>query len=152
MRTGSKILIQRLRDNGRATLGKLSIWDEHEVVFECVTIEPTWLFNMKNISCIPVQPYEVVRHQSPNFGDSLLVKDVPGRSSILFHSGNFYQDTKGCIIPGLEFADLDGDGKLDVTNSKMALRNIMDHLAFEEGIELVIVRDPQFQTVFGGSQ
>ena len=69
----------------------------------CVTLERAWKQNQKNISCIPRGFYLCKRVASPKFGNTFEIKDVPGRSLILFHKGNISDDTHGCIIVGEYF-------------------------------------------------
>jgi hypothetical protein len=46
--------------------------------------------------------FELELAHSAKFGDDVPhVRDVPGRSSILVHPGNFRWDTLGCILPAL---------------------------------------------------
>jgi hypothetical protein len=68
-----------------------------------VTLEPPWQHNMRNISCIPAGEYVVKKHFSRKFGDCFHVLDVPNRSGILIHAGNYVQDTRGCILVGKTF-------------------------------------------------
>ena len=72
----------------------------------CLTLERPWLNNKRNISCIPSGFYYCSRVDSPKFGNTFRVTDVPGRSHILFHKGNLMDDTHGCIILGEEFGYL----------------------------------------------
>lgn len=65
------------------------------------TLEPQWMDNQANISCIPAGSYQCSITQSPRYGKVYEVKDVPNRSHILFHSGNWAKDTQGCILLGL---------------------------------------------------
>ena len=69
----------------------------------CLTLERPWLDNQTNISCIPAGTYLCKRVDSPRFGDTFEVTNVPGRTHILFHKGNIADDTHGCIIAGEEF-------------------------------------------------
>ena len=69
----------------------------------CLTLEREWKDNEKNISCIPRGSYLCKRVQSPKFGDTFEVCDVPGRSHILFHRGNIEDDTHGCLVTGEEY-------------------------------------------------
>jgi len=66
----------------------------------CHTIELPWRNNTPCVSCIPEGVYPLVKRYSTHFRDHLLVRQVPGRSFILFHSAsNALQDLKGCIAP-----------------------------------------------------
>jgi hypothetical protein len=105
----------------KQTTGCLSIYDEDTEVYQCRTLELPYLENHKDISCIPPGEYKCERITSVKFGLCFIVKDVPGRSGILFHSGNFTTDTEGCILPGLRFVDINLDGNIDVADSLKAL-------------------------------
>jgi len=73
------------------------------------TIELPWLQNQRNISCIPEGRYELVKRYTETRGWHILVKDVPGRSWILFHPANHaLKELKGCIAP---VSKLSGPGK-----------------------------------------
>ena len=77
------------------TMGKL--YEGKELI--CYTIERPWLKNARNVSCIPAGEYKVEMVNSPKFGHTYEVKDVPGRTHILFHKGNYVSDSLGCILP-----------------------------------------------------
>lgn len=68
--------------------------------FICKTIELPWLNNARNISCIPEGLYPLAKRFSKKFNWHILVKDVPGRSEILFHPANdAKRELRGCIAP-----------------------------------------------------
>jgi hypothetical protein len=76
--------------------------------FDCHTLELPWRDNRRNISCIPAGEYKVKIRISPKYGTIYHVKEVPNRSYILIHSGNWAGDTSkgyrthvnGCILLG----------------------------------------------------
>lgn len=69
-------------------------------IFLCHTIELPWLNNKRNVSCIPEGDYEVVPRFSKRFQHHLILKNVKGRSYILFHpANNALKDLQGCIAP-----------------------------------------------------
>lgn len=72
----------------------------HGQNFLCYTLELPWRNNEKLVSCIPWGRYVAIRHPSPRFGMTLAVKEVPGRSGIIFHAGNTVVDSKGCVLVG----------------------------------------------------
>ena len=80
-------------------LGVLSV---SGVPYFC-TLELPWNNNEPNNSCIPKGEYTCVRFESERFGRTYYIRDVPNRSGILFHIGNFASDTKGCILLGKKF-------------------------------------------------
>lgn len=69
-----------------------------------VTLERPWVNNLSEKSSIPAGRYLCTRFDSPRFGSTFQVQEVPGRSLILFHKGNRVTDTEGCILLGEEFA------------------------------------------------
>jgi len=96
----------RLEENFRyGTFGVLKINKE---VF-CVTLEPPDILNEQNISSIPAQQYECRKHMSPRFGNTFEVSNVPGRTEVLFHAGNFARNTWGCILLAQHFGKIQSD-------------------------------------------
>ena len=68
--------------------------------FLCHTIELPWNDNKRNTSCIPEGTYEVEPRFSKRFKHHLILKDVKGRSFILFHPANdALKELQGCIAP-----------------------------------------------------
>ena len=100
--------------------------------WNCCTMEPPWLHNVKSRSCIPEGRYNVTIVDSPKYGRVYEVQDVPGRTGILFHAGNYagdeetgYRtDTDGCILLGEEHGILD-DQEV-VLNSRITVDEFMD--------------------------
>lgn len=76
--------------------------------FFCKTLELPWRENKRNMSCIPTGKYIVKIRQSPKYGSIYWITNVPNRSYILIHSGNFAGDVNkgfkthvnGCILLG----------------------------------------------------
>jgi hypothetical protein len=95
----------RLEDSSAGTFGVLKINKEPF----CVTLEPWDWENMKSKSSIPAQQYTMRRYDSPSFGLTFLVENVPGRTAILFHAGNTADDTAGCILLASSFGKLRGE-------------------------------------------
>lgn len=101
-------------------------------VFQCVTIEPPWLNNERNISCIPEGTYTLRKRVSPivqrttrgEYSEGWEVTNVTGRSFIMLHVGNWVKNTDGCILPGKNFAFTPGDGFM-VSNSRLAFDELM---------------------------
>lgn len=76
----------------------------------CVTLEPPDIFNTVGKSNIPPGQYICKRTESPRFGDTFEVTNVPGRTHVLIHPGNSAHDTNGCIIVAQHYGKLlDGD-------------------------------------------
>jgi hypothetical protein len=106
--------------NGDCTIGRLSYGE-----FKCFTLELPWLDNQINISCIPAGIYEGEKYESPTKGSVLLLKDVPNRTWIEIHAGNFTRQILGCTLVGDGIKYLDGDSIPDVTNSVNTLRALL---------------------------
>ena len=96
------LIRQTTSDNG--TFGVL-VFDD----FVCHTLELPWRNNEINVSCIPCGDYICKKRYSPNFKyDCYLLEDVPGRTWIQFHRGNWagdkskgkLSDVLGCILVG----------------------------------------------------
>jgi hypothetical protein len=68
--------------------------------FLCHCIELPWRGNQRNISCVPEGIYELVPRYSKKFKNHLILRNVPGRSLILFHpANNALKELRGCIAP-----------------------------------------------------
>ena len=93
---------------------------------DLVSLELPWKENQRRISCIPDGIYICVKHTSPTFGECIWIQDVPDRSEILIHAGNYTTDTLGCVLVGLDFADLNKDGVHDVIHSKQAMKILLN--------------------------
>lgn len=117
-----KVDVVRLEKGAEGTFGVLRL---NERVL-CVTLEPPDRDNQPDKSCIPVGEYLCNRVDSPSFGRTYEVTDVPGRSHILFHSGNVVSDTRGCVLLGRNFGFL--DGSRGVMQSRSAFREFLDKL------------------------
>lgn len=124
------------------TLGKLTVKDENEKeIFSCDTLELPWKENKNRISCIPEGSYKAIFRDFGNYANrsfhiqTLKGEEVPGRTSILIHSGNFFTDTKGCILVGKNYADIayksskrtiQKDNILDLLNSRKTMDTLLD--------------------------
>lgn len=109
----------------------------HRVVFECVGLELPWKDNKFRVSCIPNGKYKAIKHKSPRLGNSFWIKDVPNRSEILIHIGNYNKDTVGCLLPGRERTDINKDGLMDVTRSGQTMDKLWEVLPNEFEIEII---------------
>jgi len=127
-----KVDIMRLEKSEEGTFGVLRL----DGRVQCVTLEPPERGNRIGVSCIPVGTYTCRRVDSPTFGRTSEVADVPGRTAILFHQGNVARDTHGCILLGSRFGRLGTErGVLD---SRAALREFLDHCSGEPTFQFEI--------------
>ncbi len=93
--------------------------------FSFCTLELPWRFNQKNKSCIPSGTYECVKIKDHyRFGKCIYIPDVPDRSEIFVHVGNFTRDIQGCILVGNGIRDIDRDDKFDVSGSTATMQRL----------------------------
>lgn len=128
-----KITLNRFNSNDQCTLGHLYVDGQ----YICCCLELPWRNNQPRKSCIPLGSYQVVFREDPGSKYKyrhLHVLDVPGRSWILFHKGNFPKDTLGCILPGMSHsANMVGE-------SSIAFRKLMNALDGASSMTLTITK------------
>lgn len=115
----------------KQTRSLIYIFEQGEIVYQCWGLERPWLDNKRRVSCIPVGTYDYRMYNStPTFNYSLIhVLDVPDRSEILFHRGNYKEDTSGCILLGSSYAHINSDEYLDIVNSTRVVSEFMSVLS-----------------------
>lgn len=109
------------------------MWNPDDESFVLFTLENPWRDNRKWASCIPKGRYVCKRKNSPRFGETFEVMNVPGRTHIVFHWGNWERDTLGCILVGRAT-----DYKKMITHSRLAFGDFMGHLENVGEFELEI--------------
>jgi hypothetical protein len=103
------------------------------------TLERPWLGNERRISCIPGGEYLMKMRTSPlvtrltggDYTEAWEVMDVPGRTYILIHQGNYVRDTAGCILVGLS-QGVESGGQPAVWSSRKAFDQVMLKLSEKE--------------------
>ena len=113
--------------DGSATFGRLEVFDD-----TFCTLELPWRGNETNVSCIPEGTYPLQLRESPvvrrssgsDFFEGWEVAQVPDRRFIMFHVGNWVEDTDGCVLIGESFSWHAHKGPM-VTNSRKAFRQFM---------------------------
>lgn len=120
-----KLILSRTYDP-LETRGTFIIFDGEKELFRCKCLELPNKANQRNVSCIPEGSYDAEKYSDSKHPNTFWVKNVPGRDGILIHIGNFANgvkvDTEGCLLPGIDFVDIDGNGTLDVTGPDIAMR------------------------------
>lgn len=120
------ILLTRFCYDNNGTFGRITLPDETPIV----TVERPWINNEPNISCIPIGTYECApRHYNRGNYPAIEVTNVPGRSYILFHVGNFVSNSEGCILPNMYHR-----------YEEQGIRGVSSQVAFDK-----------FMTQFGGT-
>jgi hypothetical protein len=112
--------------------------DKDNVVKTCAMLELPWVMNQRNVSCIPELTYWVEK-LAPTEDRPYVhfwVKDVPGRTAILWHPGNYKKDIQGCQLPGIRHSDMNEDGLLDVVNSTAMLAELSNILPIRFQIKI----------------
>jgi hypothetical protein len=93
-------------------------------VYSWHSLEAGWKNNAGG--CIPEGIYVAVREKSPKFGMFLWeIYNVEGRNECKIHKGNYYRNFDGCVGIGQTLADLDKDGKVDITNTNDSITELM---------------------------
>lgn len=95
-----EILVVREEENTSNISGKIYLNGD----FIGHTLEPTWKRNKKD-SCIPVGEYMAYLRDAEQSGsrwsyNPIQLINVPERSYIQIHIGNYPKDTQGCILIG----------------------------------------------------
>lgn len=133
MAVTDRLILTRGHAFGMGTFGMLT-----GPGIECLTCERPWRGNRVSESCIPPGVYDMGLRRSTvveetTGGDYLTgweVKDVPGRSYIMFHPGNTIDDSEGCILPGRSLSAWEVKGKMRwaVTESRDTFERLMEQL------------------------
>ena len=124
----ANLLIIRDTFTDKSVMGKLYC----NADFIAHTLELPWKDNEKSVSCIPNGEYKcrvrLARESATRDYVHLLVEDVPNRSYILFHRGNYPSDSRGCILTGTHRAQTPDK----VLESKIAHTYLMNYILGNE--------------------
>jgi hypothetical protein len=133
-----KAYLLRLQEDLKQTLSEIIFYDNDvNRVLEIKALELPNRDNKNSISRINAGKYICKLRYSPKYKWHYHLQDVEGRTLILIHFGNYYTNTKGCIIVGNAFTDINNDGYRDVTSSKKTLKRILEKMPDE--FELMVV-------------
>lgn len=129
-----RLKLQRAFSNKQVTLGMLQILGlEHAPFF---TLEnPLRTSNTDNR--IPAGVYKCRPYSGTKYKDVFEVQNVPNRSAILIHWGNFESDTEGCILVG-DSAGVSSGGKPAVLQSRVSFDRLKQLLVGVKEFELEI--------------
>jgi len=123
-----RIKITRGHESDKQTLGLLQIIENEKVIYACYTLELAWKENKHNISRIPSGLYKAKKITRPNKDKAISIIEVPDRSYILIHKGNFHTDIRGCILVGRSLKYLNKDEYMDVVYSTKTMWEILKTL------------------------
>ena len=125
------VYLFRQVETSESTLGLLTgVKDSAPFTFH--TLELPWRDNQTRISRIPAGDYIATWHNSPKFGRCYKLQDVPGRSEILIHHGNYPKNTEGCILIGRSSSK-------DAVWSSVQARNEFQRLFLPDTIRIRII-------------
>ena len=132
-----RLEVLRFSENEFQTLAKFIVFDDYNCeLAQGYILELPDRNNKNSISRINEGVYECVKRNSEKYGDHFHVLNVFDRSYILIHVGNYYTNTRGCLLPGNSLSDINGDGLKDVTGSGVTMKILNDLLP--ENFELKI--------------
>lgn len=134
------IVLERFSYAPDGTFGRLKFPNG----FECFTVERPWIGNQVKISCIPEGVYFLGLRESPvvkrvtngRYEDGWEVEDVPGRTYIMIHPGNWPKNFQGCIGVGDEYKLI--GSSMGVSNSQDTFDKVMEIMNTRSDWELLI--------------
>lgn len=130
------IEIRRLSETKDLTLGVLLIDD----IPSFTTAELLYRDNKRQVSAIPVGEYKAQRFYSrKNKAEVWRLNEVPNRSEIEIHPGNFPADTEGCILIGQTYAYM--RGIYTIGGSRTAFLNFMQQTEREDSLKIYVTCD-----------
>jgi len=132
-RNTDELILTRINESKNQTQGILQINGKGKMY---VTLELPYRNNQKNISCIPKGNYKVVKRYSNKFSYHFHVQNVENRELILIHYGNYNNQTRGCILVGENFKDLNNDNEIDITNSKNTMLELLTRMPKEFNLKI----------------
>lgn len=124
----SDIIIERIHQDHICTLGKIIINGS----LEGFSLEPPWVHNQQNISCIPQGVYPYHKYMSEKYNrQCIALHHIPGREFISIHQGNKPEETEGCILPGRNI------GVSYVKDSNLGLDDILERI---DGLGFITIK------------
>lgn len=125
---GLVVSLQRMGEQDGQTLGELTVDKDGKQAYQCKTLELPWQDSAKKPCYIPQGTYTVTKDTSSTLGKVFRFAEVAGQKNILIQSGVSKDDAPGCILVGASFADVTGDGLMDVTSSQQTMKELYDAL------------------------
>lgn len=113
--------IRRIYQSSGGTLGIMYV----DGMPSFTTCELPYRNNQRNISRIPAGSYCWEEYESEKYGQTIEILGVPDRDYILVHSGNWSEDSEGCILLGRGF----WGGEIAIVDSREAMQMFRELLA-----------------------
>lgn len=114
------------------------------------TGELPWRDNVRQKSCVPAGDYLCKWSKSPKFGWVYKLQDVPGRSDVLIHAGNwcgdvdqgYASDVLGCILLGSAKGMVEnakkGFRQYGLSGSRISVERFTQHMAQQDFMLMII--------------
>lgn len=136
-----KIRIKRTEQHSRSIIGELYV----NGTFICYTLELPWKKNEENVSCIPSGTYDAyLRYNSEKASREWVTEllNVPKRTAIQIHIGNYPRDIDGCTLVGLSTSD-------NYVGPSTAAFQLLQDSIFGEGFTRMQIRlaRPSFKSI-----
>lgn len=138
------MVLRRLANRQDGIVGELQ--SDDILSFKCATLEHAYADDRGGwFSKIPIGFYKCVRgmHKlthGPMF-ETFEIKYVPGHTGILFHTGNFNNDSMGCVLLGERMEDRPGQAVM-IANSKITFELFMRAQRNVKEFNLTVINYP----------
>ena len=133
-----EIILERIEIN-RAYFDDCTIGRGNYKGFNFCVLELPDLDNKQNVSCIPDGIYKAKKRISPGKGYEVIeFINVPNRTYIQAHYGNYTRQLLGCQLYGDGLKYIDGDDIIDITNSEKTIKKLLSMLPDNEEFEIEI--------------
>jgi hypothetical protein len=114
---------------------------QHDYHTLAVTLERRWMNNAQFVSCIPIGIYKCKlidsskgTLQSGRFAHKAYwVLDIPNRTEVTIHVGNYLDDIEGCIAVGRKYANN------MIKDSRFAMNDFMSYMDGQEEFVLRVL-------------
>lgn len=93
-----ELIVERKLSSDRCTMGYMIA--NGKVI--CYTLELPWKDNLNSISCIPPGTYKGILRYDKTDGWRIQLEDVPNRTGVQIHMGNYTTQIEGCILVGTD--------------------------------------------------
>ena len=133
-----KLILSRHEETNKQIIGSMVLFDDDSLfISRVLTLELPYRNNKFSVSSIPIGEYVITPRWSVKYGNHFHILNVPSRSMILIHAGNFFFQTHGCILVGSALLDINGDNAPEVLNSKATLKKLVQQIG-NRNVRLII--------------